>query len=156
MATKKANKNKEVIIDFDNSIKAIKNTTDTLNKESKKAANKVMNDIKANAERISDYTTKTAKSAYSNTMNTVQKNATPENITATAKSINDMSLKIADSMVEGMMNNSEKWQKLAEKAMNNGMKISSKQQDMVLETLVDMKGQVAQGVDRLKKIFTSK
>lgn len=155
MATKKANKNKEVIIDFDNSIKAIKSTTDTLNKESKKAANKVMSDIKANADRISDYATTTAKSAYSTTIDTVQKNATPENITATAKSINDMSLKLADSMIDGMMTNTEKWQKLAEKAMKNGMKISSKQQDVVIETLIDMKGQVAQGVDRLKKIFSN-
>lgn len=155
MATKSANKNKEVQIDFNDSVKAIKGTVKIVNKESKKVVTEVIEDIKSNTTKVNDFAKSKVKEAYTMTTETIKENATPEAITNTAKSINNMGLKIADSMVEGVTANSEKWSKLTDKAIKNGLKITAKQQDIFFETVVDMKGQIESGVKRFKKIFSA-
>lgn len=155
MATKSANKNKEVQIDFNDSVKAIKGTVKTVNKESKKVVTEVIEDIKSNTTKVNDFAKSKVKEAYTMTTEIIKENATPEAITNTAKSINNMGLKIADSMVEGVTANSEKWSKLTDKAIKNGLKITAKQQDIFFETVVDMKGQIESGVKRFKKIFSA-
>ena len=155
MATKNSKKNKEVQIDFKDSIKAIKGTAKTVNTQSKKIATEVYDDLKANGERISDYAVTKVKEAYNKTLDIVQENTNVDTISTTAKQINNRSLKIADSLVEGIVANSDKWQKLADKAVKNGLKISAKQQDLFFEAMEDIKGQMQQGMKRFKKIFSA-
>ena len=154
MATKRAKKNNEVKIDFNDSVKAIKGTAQTMNKESKKVVTEVMEDIKSNVTMVNEYAKTKVKKAVETTTEIIKENATPEVITGTAKSINNMGLKIADSVVEGITNNSDKWIKLTDKTVKNGLKITAKQQDIFFETVADMKGQMESGVKRFKKIFS--
>lgn len=155
MATKKANNKNEIKIDFNDSIKAIKSSATTVNKTAKKAATEVMEDIKTNTSKITDFTTKKVKEVYSTTVTAVQENTKPEVIAATAKSVNNMGLKVADTVVEGITNNSDKWTKISEKALKNSLKLTAKQQEIFFDTIEDVKGQVAQGVQRFKKIFSA-
>lgn len=155
MATKSAKKNKEVQIDFNDSVKAIKGTVKAVNKESKKVVTEVIEDIKSNTTLVNDFAKSKVKEAYTMTTEIIKENTTPEAITNTAKSINNMGLKIADSVVEGVTANSEKWSKLTDKAVKNGLKITAKQQDIFFETVVDMKGQIESGMKRFKKIFSA-
>ena len=154
MATKSTKKNTEVKIDFNDSVKAIKGTAKTVNKESKKMVTEVIEDIKSNTSMVNEYAKTKVKKAISATTEIIKENATPEVITGTAKSINNLGLKIADSVVEGITTNSDKWIKLTDKTVKNGLKITAKQQDIFFETVVDMKGQIENGVKRFKKIFS--
>lgn len=155
MATKSAIKNKEVQIDFNDSVKAIKGTAKTINTESRKVITEVIEDIKTNTTLVNDFAKSKVNEAYTMTTEIIKENTTPEGIANTAKSLNNMGLKIADSMVEGVTENSEKWSKLTEKAVKNGLKITAKQQDIFFETVVDMKGQIEKGVKRFKRIFSA-
>lgn len=154
MATKKNKNNAEVKIDFNDSVNAIKGTAQTVNKESKKVIAEVIEDIKSNTIMVNQYAKSKVKKAISTSSDFIQENANPETISATAKSINNMGLKIADSVVEGITNHSDKWIKLTDKSVKNGLKITSKQQDILFESVNDMKGQIESGVKRFKKIFS--
>lgn len=155
MATTSKKNKSEIKVDFNDSVKAIKTSSKTVSTASKKVVTEVMEDIKANATRVTDYATTKAKETFNNTVSAVKENANAETITTTAKAMNDISLKAAETVIDGVTANTEKWSKLAEKAVNNGLKITAKQQDIFFETLVDVKGQVMTGVKRFKKIFSA-
>ncbi len=155
MATKSAKKNKEVKIDFNDSIKAIKGSAKTVNKESKKVVTEVIDDIKSSTSMVNEFAKNKVKAVITMTTEIIKENSTPKGIAGTAKSINDMGLKIADSMVEGVTASSDKWMKLSDKTVKNGLKITAKQQDILFEAVSDMKGQVESGMKRFKKIFSA-
>lgn len=155
METKSKKNTQEIKVDFNDSIKAIKASSKTVSTASKKVVTEVIEDIKINATRVTEYATTKAKSTINNTKKVIKENANAETITSTATAMNDISLKAAESVIDGVTTNTEKWSKLAEKAVNNGLKITAKQQDIFFETLVDVKGQVMTGVKRFKKIFSA-
>ena len=64
-------------------------------------------------------------------------------------------VKLAEGLVDGVLENGEKWQGIASKAVKGGLKLAEKQQDMVFETLEAMKGQLTQSASRLRKLFSN-
>lgn len=71
------------------------------------------------------------------------------------KDVNEFALETSEEVVEGVITNGEKWQKVVEKATKGGLQLSAKQQDIVYNTLETVKGQLVNSTKRLKKIFSS-
>ncbi len=69
-----------------------------------------------------------------------------------AKQIHNTTLKVSDNIVEGSIASGERWQKLMAKALKDGTVIFGKQQDIVLDTLEELKGQYLKGQSRLAKL----
>ncbi len=155
MATKKvANKNTkkaDTKFDFSDSIKAIKGTAKTVNKEVKEVAEEVVEDIRENGEQLREAAVTTMKNAY----NKVSETVNVENITKATKTVNEYTLKTAEELVDGAISNGEKWQNVATKAVKGSLKLAAKQQEIVFDTLETVKGQLTKSALRFKKLFSN-
>jgi biotin synthase-like enzyme len=154
MATKKSAKKATNKFDFSDSVNSIKNTAKKMNDQVQDTAEEVVNDLKESGGHLKDYAFSAAKEVYTKTYNKVSETLTVENIAKTAKNVNDYSLKTADELVEGLAESSEKWQGLAEKVVKGSLKLASKQQDIVFDTLEIVKGQVSKSAVRFMKLFS--
>jgi len=85
------------------------------------------------------------------TNNTLRKRA--DQFKKTVKNINAEAINLSDNLVEASLSNTAKWQKLMGKALNEGTVLFGKQQEMVLDTLEEIKGQYETGNKRFKKLF---
>jgi len=77
-----------------------------------------------------------------------------ETAKATAKNVNAYSLKTADEAIDGALKNGERWQKIATKAVNGGLKLAEKNQEMVFSTLEEVKGQLVVSAKRMRQLFS--
>ncbi|GJM36214.1 MAG: hypothetical protein DHS20C18_52150 [Saprospiraceae bacterium] len=152
-STKKAAvKNK---IDFSDSIKSIKNTATTLNAKVRETAVEVVEDIKENGKQLKEITVTPVKAAYENAYQKISETMTIDTVLKTTKSVNDYALKTTEEVIEGVTANGEKWQGVAAKAVKGGLKLASKQQDIVFDTLEMVKGQLSEGANRFKKLYAT-
>ncbi|MEL7021334.1 MAG: hypothetical protein AAGK47_07000 [Bacteroidota bacterium] len=71
------------------------------------------------------------------------------------KETNDLALETTASLIDGATKNGEKWQQLTRKAINGGLELAGKQQEIVFDTLEAVKAQIVQGRDRTKKLFSN-
>lgn len=159
MATKKnIKKSTEEItnkFDFSDSIKAIRNTAKTVNTQVKEVAEEVMEDLLDNGEQLRDMTVAPIKGFYGKAFNKVTETVNLENITKTTKTINNYTLKTAEELVDGVIENGEKWQGVATKAVKGSLKLAAKQQEIVFNTLETVKGQLSESAIRLRKLFSN-
>jgi len=65
---------------------------------------------------------------------------------------NKFVLDTTEEVVEIGIKRTADWQNVAEKAIQGGLKISAKQQDLVFDVLESAKGQIVNGKKRLAKI----
>ncbi len=151
MATKKKVKNK---VDFSDSISTFKSTAKKMNHQVQDVAEEFVDDIKESGGHLKDYAFEVIKENYLKTYNKVADTITIDNFRKTAKKVNDYTLKTADEMVDDMIENSEKWQKLAEKTVKGSMKLAAKQQEIVFDTLDTLKGQLSKSTFRLIRLFS--
>ncbi|MEM8908026.1 MAG: hypothetical protein AAGD05_09295 [Bacteroidota bacterium] len=160
MATKTAKKvtkrttksaTNEVNVNFTESFNKIKDTAISVNSQVLDTAADVIDDLKVNGEQLRDVAVKNVKE----TINKVTETINMENVKETAKNINDYTLKTADEIVEGAIENGEKWQGIASKAVKGGLKLAAKQQDMMFTTLETVKDQMANSALRFKKLLKS-
>lgn len=142
---KKANDN----ISFDASFTTIKKAAKVINDQVSKSAGEIRADLYANGEQLVDITTKTVKE----TIAKIDINEGVNTVKKTAQQVNEFALETAEQVVDGMLTNGKGWQDVTEKAVNGGLKLVSKQQDIMFDTLEDMKGQVAKGAKRFTKLF---
>ena len=80
----------------------------------------------------------------SNGFNTIKK---------TIKNSNEFALKTTEGFVNESLIATEKWQKVAQKAIDGGFKLASNQQDLVFQSLIAMKGQYSHGKKKVVKLF---
>ena len=141
-------------LDFSDSINAIKDSAKTINTQVREVATEVVENIKDNTEPLKEMTITPMKEAYNKAYNTVTETISIENLSKTTQEINDYTLKTAESLVEGALENGEKWQGIASKAVKGGLKLAEKQQDMMFETLEAVKNQFTQSTSRFRKLFS--
>lgn len=141
-------------VDFSDSINAIVDTAKTINTQVREVANEVVENIKENSEPLKEMTITPVVDAYNRTYNRVTETINMENINKAAKEMNDYTLKTAEGLVDGALENGEKWQGIATKAVKGGLKLAEKQQDMVFETLEAVKDQLTNNAGRLRKLFS--
>jgi len=158
MATKKiTRKSKKATnkFDFSDSVKAIQSSAKTVNKEIREVAEEVTEDIKENGGQLREVAVATVKKAYNEAYDKITDTVNVENITKLVKEANSYTLKTADELVDGAIENSEKWQGVANKAVKGSLKLAAKQQDIVFDTLDSMKGQLTKSAKRFKKLFSN-
>ena len=149
-ATKKVN-NK---IDFSDSMKAITGTAKTLNTKVKDAAEDVVEDLRENGGQLRTIAVATLKEAYNKAYDTVAETVTLENIAKATKNVNAYTLKTVDNVVDGAIENGEKIQDIATKAVKGSLKLAAKQQDIVFDTLEIVKDQLTGSAIRFRKLFS--
>jgi len=74
-------------------------------------------------------------------------------VIAQGKTLNQEVIKLSDHFVSSSIKNGEKYQILMEKAIESGVKLFEKQQDIMFDTLETLKGQYSTGTVRFKKLI---
>ena len=75
-------------------------------------------------------------------------------VKSTAKSLNNFAFETTEVVVEEIIEKSAQWQKVADKAIKAGLKLSANQQDLTFKTLETMKGQLKDSSKRFKGLFS--
>ena len=150
----KIKKSASGMLDFSNSTNIIKKTAKSINAQVQEVVSEVAEDLKENGVTVADKAIAPVKKAY----NKVTDNINWEylDLAKATKSVNDYALNTAEEIVDGVVVNGEKWQGVAEKAINGGLKMAAKQQETVFDTMETVKGQLATGSKRLQKLLSSK
>ncbi|MEM6396058.1 MAG: hypothetical protein AAF741_06900 [Bacteroidota bacterium] len=148
---KKTAKKGAIKLDFSDSTKAIKETAKTINTQAQEVATEVADDLKDNVAVL----TKKAKTQAQKTYDQLSDKINWEylDLAKATKSVNEFTLKTADDIVDGVAKNGAKWQGVAEKAIQGGLKLTAKQQDIMFDTLETFKGQINKGSKRLKQLL---
>ncbi|MEL6252035.1 MAG: hypothetical protein AAFR87_08495 [Bacteroidota bacterium] len=140
-------KNETKLIDFSDSAKVIRETAKSINTQVREVVSEVAEDLKENGTKLADRTMAPVKEAY----NRATEKVNLETITDATERANDYTLKTAEQIIDGVLENGEKWQGVAEKAINGGFKLATKQQEMVFGAMETIKGQISKSSKRLKK-----
>jgi len=77
-----------------------------------------------------------------------------DKIKSSVKNINADLMETSDQLVEEALLTGEQWQKLFAKALKSGVNLFGKQQDLTLDTLEVLKGQVTKGNKRFRKLIS--
>ena len=160
MATKKAAKKvtkkatTTATIDFTNSVEKIKGTAKTVNNEVLTTATEVLEDLRNNGEKIREVATTRVNEAID-----AVKNAKLENgvkyVKETAQNINKYGVETVEEVVDTVVGNTKEWQGVARKAVNSGLELHEKNQEIVFETLGAVKDQLTDGAKRFRALFTN-
>ena len=86
-------------------------------------------------------------------VSTLQRMQGLEGLSKATKSLNDYTLKTAEEVLDGVVENTGKWQKVAQKAINGGLEIAGRQQELVLDTLETVNGQFSNSAKGLKNLL---
>lgn len=158
---KKATKatNNKNIQNIQVSLNKMKENAMDVNNQVVEMVTEAVKDIRENRAGLKDVANKTvnlAKDTVVEAVDMVTEKVTVENIGKSVKEVNKYTVKTADELVDGVIVNGEKWQKVANKAVKGGLKLAEKQQEIMFDTLEEVKGQFSKSAVRLKKIFFSK
>ena len=151
-AVKKATKKVEKI-ELTESFNKIKNTANKVSAQVLETATEVMDDVKENGKYWVENTTKTVKETVENFDVEKTTKAGIKTASKVIKNVNEFALETADELVDGAMNNGKKLQGITIKAINGGLKISEKHQDIVFTTLETVKKQLGKSAVRFRDLF---
>lgn len=148
MATKKV-KVETTTIDFSNSIEKIKGTAKTVNTEVVDTTMEVLEDLKANGEKIRVAATAKVQEAI--------ENVTIDNgvkfVKETAQNIHQYNIETAEEIIDAAMKGGKAWQDFLAKSVKNGVDFFGQQQDITLTTLEELKKQYDAGNFNLKQLL---
>ena len=77
-----------------------------------------------------------------------------ENLKANVAEITDLSFKVTEDSIEGILNTAGKIQQLSEKAAKGGMKIFDRQMDMLHSSVKTVKSKFTTESKRFKQVFS--
>jgi hypothetical protein len=75
-----------------------------------------------------------------------------ERVRSTSIDVNNFALEATEDLVNETIARTEQWQGIATKALAGGIKLASKQQDIVFDTLESLKGQFVHGKKRFSAL----
>lgn len=150
---KKAAK-KEVTIDFSNSVEKIKGTAKTVNNEVLTTATEVLEDLRNNGEKIREVATERVNAAIE-TVKNVKVQDGVKYVKETATNINKYGLETAENVLDVAVETGKEWQGVARKAVNGGLELADKQQEIVFDTLDAVKEQLSESAKRFKGLFSN-
>jgi len=148
-ATTKSVENFEKI-QLKNSFSKITKTAKAINTQVVETATEIVDEVVENGKMWSAAAVETAK----NRIEAIDMKENMETVKNTAKTVNNFTLKTADTLVDGALENGQKWQGLATKAVKGGLHLAERQQEIVFDTLEDVKGQLIQSATRFKTLFS--
>lgn len=135
--------------DLNKNIDQIKSSAKTLNNQILETAEVVVEQVRERGVKMGEEAIERVKETIENI--SIEKGV--DVIKTTAKDVNSYSLKTADELIKTAVNNGEKWQEVAEKAINGGLTLVEKQQDIIFTTLESVKEQFQNGTSRFAKLF---
>ena len=80
-------------------------------------------------------------------------NAAIDTTKGSAKKVNEFALKTTEEVVTETITIAEQWQKVSVKAIKEGFKLASTQQDIVFDALDSLKTQFKYGKKKVVKLF---
>lgn len=155
MATKKVKRTAKKVnntinnVDFSESFSKIKNTAFSVNNQVLETVGEVVDDIMVKGENFRYAATTKVKEVIEN----IDVNAGVKKVKKTAAAVNEYTLDTAEEIVEGVVKNSGEWQGIAEKAVNGGLKLAAKQQDIMFSTLETVKEQLVESGSRFRDLL---
>ncbi len=149
MATKKV-KVEATTIDFSNSIEKIKGSAKTVNTEVVDTTMEVLEDLKANGEKIREVATAKVKEAI--------ENVTIDNgvkfVKNTAKNIHQYNLETAEEIIDATVYSGKAVQDFIAQSLKNGVNFFGQQQDITLTALETLKKQYGTPNFNLKNLLS--
>jgi hypothetical protein len=137
-------------MDLEASAKKIKSTANSVNSQVKNVVTEVADVVLKNGKQM----TETAVKAAKETITQINLEKGIQTVATTAKNVNEYSLKTADQLIDGALDNGKKWSKVADKAIDGGLKLAEKNQDMVFTTLETVKTQIMSSAVRFSRLFS--
>jgi len=133
MAKKSVKKSNQKVekVELTESFNKIKSTASNVTTQVVETATEVIEDVRENGKFWIDETAKTVKETVTNFDVEKTTKAGIKTATKVVKNVNEFALETADDIVDGALNNGKKLQGIAVKAINGGLKITAKQQDIV-------------------------
>jgi hypothetical protein len=132
-------------------VEKIKATATEMNEKAVKRVKELNSQVLAKAEELKTTTAKLA--------NEMMENIKINERLATAKDMvvnsNKYALEATENAIDNVEKNATEWQKLSEKAVKKGFKLATKQQELVFDTLEEVKAQVKTTRNNFKKLFSS-
>jgi hypothetical protein len=144
---------KEIAANFDIKVEVekIKTNASELNEKAVKKVKELNSQVVSKAEELKTTTAKLA--------NDMMENIKINERLATAKDLvmnsNKYALEATENAIDNVEKNTMEWQKLTEKAVKKGFKLATKQQELVFETLEEVKAQVKSTRNNFKKLFST-
>ncbi len=77
---------------------------------------------------------------------------TLKNVRNTIKSVNKFILDTTEDVLDETLERTEDWQSVGQKAMQGGIKVAAKQQDLIFDALEALKKQIRKGKTRVVAI----
>ena len=137
-------------IQLKNSFSKIAKTAKTINTQVVETATEIVEEVVENGKMWSAAAMKTAK----NRIEEIDMKENVNKVKNTAKTVNTFTLKTADTLADGALENGEKWQGLATKAVKGGLHLAERQQEIVFDTLEEVKGQLVKSATRFRTLFS--
>ncbi|MEO0727233.1 MAG: hypothetical protein AAFZ63_21990 [Bacteroidota bacterium] len=150
----KAKKNDKTRFDFSDSTTAIRKTAKSINAQVQETASEIAEDLKENGTQLADMAMEPVKKAYDKVADQI--NWEYLDLAKATKKANNFVFDTTEEIVDGVLENGPKWQGVAEKAINGGLKLAAKQQDMMFDTLETVKGQFVKSSKRFRKLLSNK
>lgn len=151
-SAKKTNKKVEKV-ELTETFNKVKDTAVKVNAQVMETATEVFEDVRENGKYWVNATTKMVKETVTDFDVAEVTKAGMDTAKSTAKTANKIALETADELVDGVLANGKKLQGLAAKAIDGGLKIADKQQDIVFTTLETVKGQLSKSATRFRDLF---
>jgi hypothetical protein len=144
---------KEIANNFDIKVEIakIKTSASELNEKAINRVKELNSQVLAKAEDLKSTTAKLANEMVEN-IRINERLATAKDIVVNS---NKYALEATENAIDNVEKNATEWQKLSEKAVNKGFKLASKQQELVFDTLEEVKTQVKTTRNNFKKLFSS-
>ena len=137
-------------IQLKNSFSKIAKTAKTINTQVVETATEIVDEVVENGKMWGATAMKTAK----NRIEDIDVKENMNKVKNTATTVNKYTLETADNLVDGTLKNGEKWQGLATKAVKGGLHLAERQQEIVFDTLEEVKGQLVQSATRFRTLFS--
>ena len=128
-------------------------TAKAVNAKVLETATEVFEDVRENGKYWVENTTQKVKETITNFDAEKATKAGIKTAKSTVKNVNEFALETADELVDVALDNGKKFQGITAKAINGGLKIAAKQQDIVFDTLETVKGQLSKNAVRFRKLF---
>ncbi|MFT4735402.1 MAG: hypothetical protein ACI9K1_002363 [Arcticibacterium sp.] len=138
--------------DMDKEVEKIRSSAVELNEKVVNRSKELNSQVLARTEDLKSTIAKLANDMLEN----IRLNERITNVKDAVLNSNKYAKDAANNTIDNVEKNATEWQKIGEKAIVRSLKLASKQQELVFETLEEVKSQVLLTRKNLKSLFNAK
>jgi len=136
---------------IEKNVEKITVTAKDINKSAVEIGNEVMDDAVEKSKLVGATILKVTK----NNVERINFSKGFESVKTNVAKANGFVLETAETAIDAGFENTKKWQSIGEKAVEGGLEIADKQQDIIFDNLYVLKNQFNNSYRRIKGIFSS-